>query len=148
MAKTYSYDLRKKIIEAIERDGLKKSEAAKIFHVSRNTIDLWIKRREETGDYKPLSNRPHRTKAKIKDWKKFEEFANKYGDKTQVEMALLWEEQISSRTISRGLQKIGFTRNSGETPRRRKTQGNAHQDKRATGIKNETNRNGVNLTAN
>lgn len=131
MAKTYSYDLRKKIIGAIELDGLKKSEAAKIFHVSRNTIDLWLKRREATGDYKPLSNRPHRTKAKIKDWKKFEEFANKYGDKTQLEMALLWEEQISPRTISRGLKKIGFTRK-----------------KRVTGIKNETNRNGVNLTAN
>ncbi len=27
MAKAYSYDLRKKVIEAIELDGLKKSEA-------------------------------------------------------------------------------------------------------------------------
>jgi len=131
MAKAYSYDLRKKVIEAIELEGLKKSEAAKIFQISRNTIDLWIKRRNATGDYQPLSNRPHRTKAKITDWKKFEEFANKYGDKTQVEMALLWEEEISSRTISRGLQKIGFTRK-----------------KRATGIKKETKINEVNLKPN
>jgi len=33
MAKAYSYDLRKKIIEAIELKGLKKSEVAKIFHI-------------------------------------------------------------------------------------------------------------------
>jgi hypothetical protein len=31
-------------------------------------------------------------------------------DKTQVEMAKLWSRQISARTISRALQKIGFTR--------------------------------------
>jgi hypothetical protein len=33
-----------------------------------------------------------------------------HGDKTQVEMAQLWEEKISDRTISRALKKIGFTR--------------------------------------
>jgi len=33
-----------------------------------------------------------------------------HGDKTQVEMAKLWEGEISSRTISRALKKIGFTR--------------------------------------
>ena len=32
------------------------------------------------------------------------------GDKTQVEMAKLWDGEISSRTISRALKKIGFTR--------------------------------------
>ncbi len=41
---------------------------------------------------------------------KFREFAKTHGDKTQVEMASLWEGEISSRTISRALQKIGFTR--------------------------------------
>jgi hypothetical protein len=33
-----------------------------------------------------------------------------HGDKTQVEMAKLWDGEISSRTISRALKKIGFTR--------------------------------------
>jgi transposase len=51
MAKPYSYDLRKKVIEAIEQDGLKKNEASLLFNISRNTIDLWLKRREETGDF-------------------------------------------------------------------------------------------------
>jgi transposase len=38
----------------------------------------------------------------------FREFAKTHGDKTQVEMASLWEGEISSRTISRALQKIGL----------------------------------------
>ena len=110
MAKAYSYDLRQKVIPAIELDGWKKSEAAKIFQISRNTIDLWLKRREETGDYQPGSNRPDHIQAKITDSKQFQEFVQRYGDKTQAEMALLWPEPISARTISRGLKKIGFTR--------------------------------------
>lgn len=110
MAKAYSYDLRQKVIKAIEFDGWKKSEVAEIFQISRNTIDLWLKRRQETGDYRPLSNRPHHTHAKITDWQAFEEFAEKQGDKTQTQMAKLWGEPISPRTISRGLKKIGFTR--------------------------------------
>ena len=34
MAKGYSYDLRQKVIQAIELDGLRKSEAATIFQIS------------------------------------------------------------------------------------------------------------------
>jgi transposase len=48
MPKPYSYDLREKVIRAIEFDGLKKSEASLLFNISRNTIDLWLKRRAET----------------------------------------------------------------------------------------------------
>jgi arginine repressor len=47
---------------------------------------------------------------KITDWEKFRAFVETHGDKTQVEMAQLWEGDISDRTISRALKKIGFTR--------------------------------------
>ncbi|MEO0011838.1 MAG: hypothetical protein RLZZ535_227 [Cyanobacteriota bacterium] len=110
MAKAYSYDLRQKVIQAIELDGWKKSQAAEIFQISRNTIDLWLKRKQETGDYRSFSNRPHRVKTKITDWQTFEQFADKHGSKTQAQMAQLWSEPISTRTISRGLKKIDFTR--------------------------------------
>lgn len=46
----------------------------------------------------------------ITDWDKFQEFAKAHGDKTQAEMAALWSGDISARTLSRALQKIGFTR--------------------------------------
>lgn len=110
MAKPYSYDLRSKVIAAIQQDGMKKSEVSQLFNISRNTIDLWLKRQAETGDFKALPNRPPGNNHKITDWDKFDEFAKIYGDKTQVEMAQLWEEKISDRTISRALKKIGFTR--------------------------------------
>ena len=81
-----------------------------MFNISRNTIDLWLKRQAETGDFQALPNKPPGNGHKITDWEKFREFALSHGDKTQVEMASLWEEQISDRTISRALKKIGFTR--------------------------------------
>ena len=47
---------------------------------------------------------------KITDWEKFQKFVEVNGDKTQAQMAKLWPEEISERTISRALKKIGFTR--------------------------------------
>ena len=110
MPKPYSYDFRKKVIEAIVLDGWKKSEVSQLFNISRNTIDLWLKRKAETGDYQALPNQPKGNSHKITDWEKFREFAVVHGDKTQAEMAQLWHGEISERTISRALKKIGFTR--------------------------------------
>lgn len=110
MPKPYSYDLRQKVIQAIELDGMKKSEAAEVFQISRNTINLWLQRKASTGDYKALPNQPPGNGHKITDWEKFEKFVGVNGDKTQVEMAELWPGEISDRTISRALNKIGFTR--------------------------------------
>ena len=110
MPKPYSYDLRQKVIQAIKLDGLKISEASQIFNINRNTIRLWLKRERETGDFQALPNQPPGNGHKITDWEKFKSFVEKNGDKTQIEMAELWQDKISGRTISRGLRKIGFTR--------------------------------------
>ena len=95
MPKPYSYDLRQKVIQAIKLDGLKISEASLLFSISRNTINLWLKRQAETGDFQALPNKPAGNGHKITDWEKFREFAISHGGKTQVEMASLWEGQIS-----------------------------------------------------
>jgi hypothetical protein len=67
-------------------------------------------RQAQTGDFRAKPNQPPGNGHKITDWEKFREFAKAHGDKTQVEMAKLWEGEISDRTISRALKKIGFTR--------------------------------------
>ncbi len=67
----------------------KKAKSQKYFMLCRNTVDLWLKRREETGDYRSRSNRPHRTGAKITDWQAFEKFVNQHGDRTQAQMAIV-----------------------------------------------------------
>lgn len=46
---------------------------------------------------------------KLPQGEKFRKFALTHGDKTQVEMASLWQGEISERTSSRALKKIGFT---------------------------------------
>jgi transposase len=110
MAKPYSDDLRRKVIDAIELDGIKRSEASEMFRISRNTINLWFQRKAQTGDIKPKQRRSFGHTHKIKDWGKFRAFIKAHGDKTQQQLADLWEGDISARTISRALKKIGFTR--------------------------------------
>ncbi len=120
MAKPYSYDFRQKVIQAIELDGPKKSEASELFNISRNTINLWLQRKAKTGDVMAKANHPPGNNHKIIDWEQFRLFAKTHGDKTQVEMAQLWEGDISDRTISRALKKIGFTRKKNlRLPRKR-----------------------------
>lgn len=87
----------------------RKALACELFNISRNTINLWLQRKAETGDVLPLPNQPPGNNHKITDWDEFRAFAKSHGDKTQVEMAQLWKGDISERTISRGLKKIGFT---------------------------------------
>lgn len=110
MAKAYSYDFRRKVMQAIELDGVKKSEASELFNISRNTINLWFERQAETGDVQPKPRASSNPKQKITDWEKFRAFAKEHEDKTQAQMAALWEDDISSRTISRALHKLGLTR--------------------------------------
>ena len=45
MPKPYSYDLRQKVIQAIELDGMSQNQAAMAFHISRSTINLWCQRK-------------------------------------------------------------------------------------------------------
>ena len=42
MSNCYDYDLRPKVMDAIELDGMPKTEASRVFNVSRNTIHLWV----------------------------------------------------------------------------------------------------------
>ena len=108
MAKAYSEDLCEKVMTAIELDGIPIREASELFNVARSSIYRWKQRKQETGNLK-------RRKIKgapgiIQEWEEFEKFVEEHRDKTQVEMAELWHEPISARTISRALKKIGFTR--------------------------------------
>ena len=65
-------------------------------------IRLWLKRERETGDFEALPNQPPGNGHKIiTDWEKFTKFVEVNGDKTPVEMAKLWTEEISERRISR-----------------------------------------------
>jgi transposase len=55
MPAPYSNDLRKKILEALEavERGGKKSHVCRVFNISRNTLNLWLKHRDTTGNISP-----------------------------------------------------------------------------------------------
>jgi transposase len=74
MAKAYSYDLRQKVMQAIELDGMKKSETSELFNISRNTIHLWFQRKADTGDIQVKPRPTASPKQKITDWEKFRAF--------------------------------------------------------------------------
>jgi transposase len=109
MPTPYSYDLRAKVLQAID-EGMSKTQVSRVFKLSRNTINLWLKRREETGDYQAKVGYQKGYRPKIADLDKFKQFAHQQGRKTQTEMAQAWSEKISARTIGKALKKIGFTR--------------------------------------
>ncbi len=128
MAKPYDYDLRQKVIQAIEEDGMSKTQASKLFRISRNTIDLWFKRKAETGSLTPKKRDYSNSIEKITDLDVFRQFVEQYPDRTQAEMAQLWEhEKVSSRTIARRLAELNWSRK-----------------KRLTGIENEMKSNEAN----
>jgi transposase len=102
-------------MDAIELNGMTKSEASIAFQISRNTIDLWLKRKASTGNLAPSSNAPVSRQGKIVNWEAFRTFAQQHRDKTQTEMAELWPGEMSQRTISRALQRIGWTRKKRRT---------------------------------
>lgn len=92
------------------RSGMGKTQVSRIFKISRNTIDLWLKKREETGDYQAEIGYQQGYNSKISDLEKFREFAEAHGNLTQKEMAEKWSVKISDRTIGKALNKIAYTR--------------------------------------
>lgn len=109
MPAPYSEDLREKVMTALDR-GEKKSHVSRMFNISRDTIDRWLKRRERTGSVEAAIGYQRGHSHRIQDWEDFRSFARKYGDNTQAEMAQLWLGEMSERTMSRALARIGWTR--------------------------------------
>lgn len=122
MPAPYSEDLRQKAIAAVER-GERKSDVSRMLNISRNTLDLWLKRKEQTGNCQAITHYQQGNRHKITDGQRFREFVKQHGGKTQGQMALLWGEGVSQQNISNALGKLGLSRK-----------------KRLTDIKNGTSR--------
>jgi transposase len=109
MPAPYSIDLREKAVAAVDR-GEKKTHVSKLFHISRNTLDLWLKQREQTGTVAPKAPIKQGPEPKIKDLEAFRRFAATHGHLTVVAMAQQWPEPISDVTLGKALKRIHFTR--------------------------------------
>lgn len=109
MPAPYSIDLREKAVKAVER-GDKKSQVCRTLNISRNTLDLWIKKKKQTGSLAPITDYSHGPKPKIEDLEEFKKFAEENGHLTQKKMADKWPKSVSRTRIGKALKKIGFTR--------------------------------------
>jgi transposase len=109
MAAAYSDDLRQKAIEAVKR-GERKSDVSEMFNISRNTLDLWLKREEQTGHCRALKNYQQGCRHKIRDWERFRAFVQQHGGKTQAQLASLWGDGVTQQNISDAMLKIGVSR--------------------------------------
>jgi transposase len=114
MPAPYSYDMRQKAIAAVKR-GERKTKVAQMFGISRNTLDLWLKREAQTGDCQAITNFQTGCRHKITDWERFRAFAQQHGGKTQAQMASLWGEEVTQQNISNALGKIGLSRKKRHT---------------------------------
>ena len=119
MPASYSDDLRQKAVAAVKR-GEGKSDVSRLLKISRNTLDLWLKRADETGNCGAIRNYQQGCNHKIAANQRFREFVHQHGAKTQGQMAKLWGEGVTQQNISDGMQKLGISRK-----------------KRLTGIANE-----------
>ncbi len=114
MPAPYSYDLRQKAIEAFQ-GGERKRAVCRMFNISCNTLDLWLKRQAETEDYQAITQFQQRCRHKITDWERFEEFVRKHGGKTQREMVQLWGDHVTQQNISDALSKLELSRKNRRT---------------------------------
>ena len=107
-----SIDLRNRVITAVD-NGMRITDAAKIFKVGRKAIYNWLKLRKETNSLAPKSGYQKGHSHKITDWEKFKDFAKTNQHLTSSKMAIKWEEinniKVSDTVIQRALKKIGYT---------------------------------------
>lgn len=125
MAKAYDYDLREKAVNAYHR-GERKVDICKLLGISRNTLDLWLKREQETGDFKAVTGYQKGKPLKIKDMEQFKQFVLEHPDKTQQQLAELWGNGLTQQNVSDALKKLEITRKKNiwvSGTRRRETKG-------------------------
>lgn len=109
MPAPYSDDLRQKAVAAVKR-GERKTDVSRMLNISRNTLDLWLKREATLGHCHAIQNYQQGSNHKITDWQRFREFIKQHGGKSQAQLAKLWGDGVSQQNISDALHKIGVSR--------------------------------------
>ena len=103
MTKSYSDDLRKRVIEYLD-SGRNYKEASKLFKVSISAIGRWYRRWKEEGNYQPKIRGG--SKKRI-DLKCLEEYVK--ANENMTLKAAAKEFNVSSFTISYWLSKLGYS---------------------------------------
>jgi transposase len=122
--KAYSEDLRKKILEAVDR-GMPKSQAARTFGVSRSSVKRYAAARREGRPLTPKKHPGSKTKLDESARKLLEADVEGRPALTLKDRCRFLEEMVgvsvSESTLSRLLRKMGFSPKEGAWVRVRET---------------------------
>ena len=115
MSKAYSIDLRERVVEYVENGGTK-VEAARIFKVSRDTVQRWVRQKSQTGHLapKPIERRGG---YKLKD-AALQAHIKEHPDQTLVEIGESLN--VHSTTVHLACKKMKITRKKNHTVQRKK----------------------------
>src|SRR5215813_9586157 len=119
----YSLDLRKRIVDAIERGAGPRSEVAKLFGVHESFVYKLLRQKRERGDIAPL---PHGggAQAKLNEDQLMilsglvAESPDATLDELRERMKIKTRVEASAPTISRALQSLGLSRKKRLSERR------------------------------
>ena len=113
MGKAYSVDLRLRVLAALD-GGLSKMQAHQIFHISRSTMDDWLKLRQQTGSVKAPEAEQRRGSRGLGAHEGFAAFAQRHQHSTLEQMQQVWQQEtqqsLSIMSFSRALRQHGYTR--------------------------------------
>ena len=122
--KAYSEDLRKKILQAVDR-GMPKSEAAKTFGVSRSSVKRYAAARREGRPLTPKKHPGSKPKLDGRARRILEADVEERPATTLKDRCRFLEEMVgvsvSESTLSRLLRKMGFSPKEGVWVRQRGT---------------------------
>jgi transposase len=122
--KAYSEDLRKKILQAVDR-GMPKSEAARAFGVSRSSVKRYAAARREGRPLTPRKHPGSKPKLDERARKLLEADVEVRPATTLKDRGRFLEEMtgisVSESTLSRLLRKMGFSPKDGVWVRLRET---------------------------
>ena len=107
MPNPYSYDLRIRVVAAVEQ-GMEVKEASRIFGLHRDTITAGLARKEATGDVQAKVGYQRGHAQKITDPARFTAFVQGHSEATVEELAEAWG-GVKRMTIWRQLRKVGYT---------------------------------------
>ena len=99
----YSLDLRERVIKNIEM-GSSQAKTARLFHLSKSTVNRWWIRYQETGSFAPKARIGSKGKINPEDLKNYVE---SNPDKILSEIAK--EFGVSICAVYKRLKKLGFS---------------------------------------
>jgi transposase len=113
MPKPYSQDLRDRLIDAVERNGMSRRAAARRYQISESVAVKWFARYRREGSRKPVGRGGHR-RSKLMPHRDFLEAAR--AEKPDVTLQTLCDRLLSERGIKadtsmmcRFFRRIGVT---------------------------------------